>query len=66
MSGVIHKRRMTSRSDLCGWALARAHARASGNAREIAAYLGASDLGGGWFSVLGAWCGFSEPTELAV
>jgi uncharacterized protein (DUF2252 family) len=29
--------------DLCGWALARAHARASGNAREIAAYLGMSD-----------------------
>ncbi|HLJ79889.1 MAG TPA: DUF2252 domain-containing protein [Ktedonobacterales bacterium] len=28
---------------LCGWALARAHARASGNAVEIAAYLGASD-----------------------
>ncbi len=28
---------------LCGWALARAHARASGNAIEIAAYLGTSD-----------------------
>lgn len=28
---------------LCGWALARAHARASGNAVEIAAYLGMSD-----------------------
>lgn len=28
---------------LCGYALARAHARASGNAVEIAAYLGASD-----------------------
>ena len=28
---------------LCGWALARAHARASGNAVEIAAYLGVSD-----------------------
>jgi uncharacterized protein (DUF2252 family) len=29
--------------ELCGWALARAQARASGNAGEIAAYLGASD-----------------------
>ena len=30
-------------SSLCGHALARAHARASGNAAEIAAYLGVSD-----------------------
>lgn len=30
-------------AELCGHALARAHARASGNAIEIAAYLGASD-----------------------
>lgn len=29
--------------DLCGWALARGHARSSGNAIEIAAYLGTSD-----------------------
>lgn len=29
--------------DVCGWALARAHARASGNAIEIAAYLGTND-----------------------
>jgi uncharacterized protein (DUF2252 family) len=29
--------------ELCGWALARAHARASGNSSEIAAYLGTSD-----------------------
>ncbi|MGZ3599909.1 MAG: DUF2252 family protein, partial [Ktedonobacterales bacterium] len=28
---------------VCGWALARGHARASGNAIEIAAYLGTSD-----------------------
>jgi uncharacterized protein (DUF2252 family) len=28
---------------LCGWALARGHARASGNAIEIAAYLGTND-----------------------
>ncbi len=30
-------------SGFCGWALARAHARASGNAIEIATYLGKSD-----------------------
>jgi uncharacterized protein (DUF2252 family) len=30
-------------ASVCGWALARAHARASGNAVEIAAYLGMSD-----------------------
>jgi hypothetical protein len=28
---------------LCGWVLARAHAKASGNAGDISAYLGASD-----------------------
>jgi hypothetical protein len=28
---------------LCGWALARAHARASGKAVEIAAYLGSGN-----------------------
>jgi hypothetical protein len=29
--------------EICGWALARAHAKASGRADEIAAYLGRSD-----------------------
>jgi uncharacterized protein (DUF2252 family) len=31
-------------AEICGWALARAHARSGGNAVEIAAYLGVSEV----------------------
>lgn len=48
MKGSVEVENLTSTNlatyaDLCGWALARGHARSSGNAVEIAAYLGASD-----------------------
>ncbi len=48
MKGSIEVENLTSANlalygGLCGWALARGHARASGNAIEISAYLGTND-----------------------